>query len=119
MPLSIIPDWLRAAGATLGLIVLSVLAGRLAWHADQVKQGRRRLWSRELFLEVPTVAAMAGVAWALADYFGMSPGMASGAGAVLGWYGPKGMERVVFLVWRSRTASIPSAPGGEPGRDDA
>lgn len=115
MPLSNLPEWLRATAAALGLIVASVLAGRLAWHADQVRRGHRRLWSREMFLEAPTIGAMALLTWALVDYLSLSPGQAAGVGVVLGWLGPRGLEIVVVRIWRSRTAAIPPTPGGETG----
>ncbi|CCG42196.1 phage holin family protein [Magnetospirillum molischianum] len=115
MPLSLIPDWARAAGAALGLIIASVFAGRLAWHADQVRRGHRRLWSREVLLELPTIGAMALLTWALVDYLTLSPGQAAGAGVVLGWLGPRGLEIVVVRVWRSRTSAVPPAPGAGTG----
>lgn len=104
MPLSMIPDWLRAAGAALALIVASVVTGRLAWHAEQVRRGHRRLWSRELLLELPTIGAMALSTWAIADYFVLTPGQSAGAGVVLGWLGPRGAEVVLVRLWRSRIA---------------
>lgn len=104
MPLSMVPEWLRATGAALVLILSSVFAGRLAWHADQVRRGHRRLWSRELLLEGPTIGAMALLTWALVDYFGLTPGQGAGAGVILGWLGPRGLEIVIVRIWRQRAA---------------
>ena len=104
MPLSIFPEWLRATGAALALIMASVLAGRLAWHTDQVRRGRRRLWSRDLLLEGPTVAALALLTWAATDYLALSPGQASGLGVILGWLGPRGLEVLIIRFWRRQEA---------------
>ena len=111
MPVSLIPDWLRATGAALALIVASVFAGRLTYHADQVRRGARTLWSRDLLLlELPTIGAMALVTWALVDYLALSPAQAAGAGVVLGWLGPRGLEVAVVRFWRPRGV-IPSKEG--------
>ena len=113
MPLSLLPEWLRATGAALALILASVLAGRLAWHADQVRRGRRRLWSRELLLEGPTVAALALLTWAATDYLALTPGQASGIGVILGWLGPRGLEVLIIRFWRPRQIVSPTGPTGD------
>jgi len=107
MPLSLLPEWLRATGAALALIMASVLAGRLTWHADQVRRGQRRLWSRDLLLEGPTVAALALLTWAATDYLALTPGQASGVGVILGWLGPRGLESTLIHFWRQRKESLP------------
>lgn len=115
MPISLLPEWLRATGAALAMIATSVLAGRLAWHADQVRRGRRRLWSRELLLEGPAVAALALLTWAATDYLALSPGQTSGVGVILGWLGPRGIEALAIRLWRR---PLPS-PEPLPKKDSA
>lgn len=107
MPLSLLPEWLRATGAALALILASVLAGRLAWHADQARRGQRRLWSRDLLLEGPTIAALALLTWAATDYLALTPGQASGVGVILGWLGPRGLEVLIIRFWRQRQEPLP------------
>jgi len=112
MPFSSLPDWLRTVGATALVILASVAAGRLAWHADQVRRGHRRLWSREILLELPVIAAMACLAAALVDYWHLSSGQAGGVGVALGWLGPRGLEVLLVRLWRSRSAPLPPPTQG-------
>lgn len=103
MPHSTLPDWMAwlppwATSATLWLIGASVYAGRLMYHAEEVRAGRRRFWSRDLLLDLPVVAGMSFLTWGLVEHWGLSTAGAVVLGPVLGWLGPRG-TRAMIEVW--------------------
>ena len=88
--------------AGFGLSVLGVFTGRLAWHADQVRRGHRRFFSREFMLELPVIAGISLLVWSASEYWGLTPGAAAGIGTLAGWLGPRGIEVVAVSWWKRK-----------------
>ena len=72
--------------------------GRLVYHGNEVRAGRRAVIGWHLFWEVPTAVVMALVAESLASYAGLSPQVTTGVVAVLAYLGPRGAREVVERV---------------------
>lgn len=82
-----------ALQALFGAATTTLLAaglGRLVYHGNEVRAGRRPLLGRHLVWEVPTAVTMALVAEALASHLGLSPQVTTGVVAVLSYLGPRG-----------------------------
>lgn len=91
------------------LTLLAVWWGRLMYHAEEVRAGRRRFWSWDLLLDLPVVAGMFFVSWGAVEWFQLGPGMGAGVGAVLGWLGPRGLRAAVETWIRVRQGPAPKA----------
>jgi predicted benzoate:H+ symporter BenE len=83
-------------GAATTLIAAAL--GRLVYHGNEVRAGRRAVIGWHLVWEVPTAVVMALVAESLASYAGLSPQVTTGVVAVLAYLGPRGAREVVERV---------------------
>ena len=73
--------------------------GIMAKIADDVKNGDRpKFWSKELFLEIPTLLMMGLLAFGISEYLDLRGGAAAAVGAFLGWLGPKSVD--IYLSYR-------------------
>lgn len=106
------PDWLSDMAPGTAIAVVSALAGRLLYHTEEVKQGRRRFFSPNLLWEVPTAIGMGLVGDALATHFGLTGRVAVGAIAGISYIGPRLIE-ALFSAAQSRLAGVP-----EPKEND-
>ncbi len=86
----------------LGLIGAAVWWGRMMWHAEEVRAGRRRFWSRDLLLDLPVVAGMSLLAWGAVEWWSLGPGVGAAIGVTLGWLGPRGLRATVEWWVRRR-----------------
>ena len=92
------PPELKRILAWLGVFWLTAILGRLAWHIQQVKAGRRSFWSWALLWEVP-LAAFCGVAGGgLGDYLGLRDLQLYAFTAVIAYLGPGGIEALAEKV---------------------
>jgi hypothetical protein len=72
--------------------------GRLVYHGNEVRAGRRPVFGWHLVWEVPTAVSMALVAESLASYAGLSPQVTTGVVAVLAYLGPRGARELLERV---------------------
>ncbi|MFN7051438.1 MAG: phage holin family protein [Gemmobacter sp.] len=86
---------LQALYGAAATTLLAAGLGRLIYHGNEVRAGRRPLIGWHLVLEVPTAVGMAMVAEALAAYFGLSPQVTTGVVAALSYLGPRGAGEVM------------------------
>lgn len=86
--------WIGGAATTL----VGAFAGRLMFHATEVKRGKRRFFGRELFWELPIAVGMAIIGEGFAVYFGLSQPVSTGLIAALAYLGPRGAE-VLLMNW--------------------
>ncbi len=77
-----------------GLFPMAFL-GRLLYRCQLVRSGRRRFFTWDLLVEIPTTFFSAVIACAVAEYWELSFTVAMGLAAFAGWLGPRGLE--VFL----------------------
>lgn len=82
---------LGAAGATLTAAGI----GRLIYHGNEVRAGRRPVFGRHLLWELPTAVGMAFVGEAIGSYFGFAQTVTTGIVAVLSYLGPRGARDVI------------------------
>ncbi|MDR3439887.1 phage holin family protein [Telmatospirillum sp.] len=101
--LAALPAWLWA-GASL---VPCAYLGRLTYHTREVRAGRRRFWSADLILDIPTAAGMALVGYGVTDYLQLSGPASAAMTGVLGYLGPRGVE--VLAGWWVRRRQPPRA----------
>lgn len=101
------PEWLSAliealraseflAGVKAFLAVLTAAGvGVMAKVADEVKSGgRRKFFSRQLWLDVPALLMMATVAMGVAAYYDAPGPVSAGISVFLGYVGPR-----IIDVW--------------------
>lgn len=89
--------WVGGAATTL----LGAFAGRLMFHATEVKRGKRRFFGRELVWELPIAIGMAIIGEGAAAYFDLPPTVSTGLIAALAYLGPRGVE-VLLINWIGR-----------------
>lgn len=89
--------WVGGAATTL----LGAFAGRLMFHATEVKRGKRRFFGRELVWELPIAIGMAIIGEGAAAYFDLPPTVSTGLIAALAYLGPRGAE-VLLMNWIGR-----------------
>lgn len=82
--------------ASFTITVLAVLVGRMATISEQIRSGQRRFWDRDILWEIPTVLFVSFVAFGLAEWLALPQGPSLGLASVLGWLGPRIIERVVL-----------------------
>lgn len=113
------PDGVKKLVAGAGTILLWVALGRVMWHANETRLGRRRFWSKNLLLEIPVAIGMSGVAWGAVEYFGLQSGQAAAIGVVIGWLGPRGVEELAKRLWPAKLHAAPDIRGAEAKQKDA
>jgi hypothetical protein len=75
--------------------LVAAAAGRLAWHGQEVRAGRRSQFGRDLFWELPVAIGMAFVAEGLAAYLDLPQTVTTALAAALAYLGPKGAVAVI------------------------
>lgn len=121
MPYSHLPSWLQALAGALGLSVMGVALGRMAYHAEEVRAERRKLVSLHLVLEVPIIGAMSLLTWGIGAYFELGVSGVAALGPLLGWMGPRGMQWLLvrtWLWWSTRRLPSSSEMRGGPAEGD-
>jgi len=103
MPQNDATSWLGGLITGLSLLI-SAYVGRLTWHTREVRSGRRRFWSIDLALDLPTAAGMALLGYGASEYLDLTPGVSHALTGVLGYLGPRGTEILVAGWWRARAA---------------
>lgn len=88
------PDWLKdiLQGSSLSFIWAGV--GRLMFHARQVQQGRRRLFSKSLLLELPIALGMGMVGAGFAEWWGFTGQVRDAVLVSAGFVGPRAIEQL-------------------------
>lgn len=89
------PDWLKdiVQGSSLSFIWAGV--GRLMFHARQVQQGRRRLFSKSLMLELPIALGMGMVGAGVAEWWGLQGQVRDAILVSAGFVGPRAIEQTI------------------------
>lgn len=89
------PSWLRdiLQGSSLSFLWAGV--GRLMFHARQVQQGRRRLFSRSLLLELPIALGMGLVGAGVAEWWGFQGQVRDAVLVSSGFVGPRAIEQLI------------------------
>ncbi|TAN59435.1 MAG: hypothetical protein EPN20_15060 [Magnetospirillum sp.] len=82
------------------------LIGRSLYHANLVRQGRRRFWSLQLAWELMIAIGMGVVAGGGADWLRLKGMTAAGFIAAVSYLGPRTIEAV--QSWAERKAGIDS-----------
>jgi len=70
--------------------VLAGVAGRLMWHAGEVRAKRRPVFTWSLLWELPLAFGMALIGDGLGDYLSLSDTATVGVIAALSYLGPRG-----------------------------
>ena len=89
------PGWLKdiLQGSSLSFLWAGV--GRLMFHARQVQQGRRRLFSRALLLELPIALGMGMVGAGVAEWWGFQGQVRDAVLVSAGFVGPRAIEQLI------------------------
>ena len=89
------PEWLKdiLQGSSLSFIWAGV--GRLMFHARQVQQGRRRLFSKSLMLELPIALGMGMVGAGVAEWWGFTGQVRDAVLVSAGFVGPRAIEQMI------------------------
>ncbi len=80
------------------------LIGRSLYHANLVRQGRRRFWSLTLAWELMIAIGMGVVAGGGAEYLKLTGMAAAGFIAAISYLGPRSIEAV--QIWAERKVGI-------------
>jgi len=88
------PEWLKDILQGGGLSFMWAAVGRLMFHARQVQQGRRRLFSKSLLLELPIALGMGMVGAGVADWWGFTGQVRDAVLVSAGFVGPRAIEQV-------------------------
>lgn len=96
-----VPDWLKDIlhGSSLSFIWAGV--GRLMFHARQVQQGRRRLFSKSLLLELPIALGMGMVGAGVAEWWGFTGQVRDAVLVSAGFVGPRAIEQLFEKLLRA------------------
>lgn len=87
--------WMQAFFGGGATTLIAAGLGRLIWHGQEVRAGRRSLVGLHLLWEAPTAVIMALVAEAGADWAGLSAAVTTGVVAVASYLGPRGLRDVL------------------------
>ena len=83
--------------------MIAAIIGRLAYHASEVRKGRRqRFLGIELLWEAPIAVGMALVGESLSDFFELGHNVSIGVVAVLAYLGPRGAQSLAD-AWLKRS----------------
>ncbi len=86
--------WFGGAFTTL----FGALMGRLMWHGNEARKGRRKFIGLELAWELPVAFGMAIVGEGISAYLTLAQPTSTGLVACLAYLGPRGTE-VLFQRW--------------------
>lgn len=87
-------------GAATALIAAA--SGRIMYHADEVRAGRRVAFGWFLAWEVPTAVGMALMGDAASEWLDLSRSMSVGVIAVLAYLGPRGAGALLEKIAKSK-----------------
>lgn len=90
----------------------AALMGRLAWHTRLAQAGKRALFGPELLYEAPIVGLAGYVGAGIAAYFDLNSSAAGGLCAVLGYFGPVGIQALISSIAKMKGADI-NLDGGD------
>jgi len=95
--------WMQAifGGGVTTLIAAGL--GRLVWHSQEARAGRRPWIGWHLVWEAPTAVAMAVVAEAGASWAGLPQTVTTGVVAVVSYLGPRGLFDLIERRWGRST----------------
>lgn len=91
-------------------VPLAAVLGRLMYHANEVKHGRRAFWSVELAMDLLIAAGMGLIAWGGCVWGGLEGPPAAALIAVAGYLGPHALD---VLFAKHTDTPLPPAPAGE------
>jgi hypothetical protein len=89
------PEWLKDILQGSGLSFMWAAVGRLMFHARQVQQGRRRLFSKSLMLELPIALGMGMVGAGVAELWGFQGHVRDAVLVSAGFVGPRAIEQTI------------------------
>lgn len=105
------PDWWARFGSAFAFLAAAV-AGRMMFHAEESRAGRRRFFSAHLAYEGFVALGMWSVSYGLAEWYGLELGPALGLTTFLAWLGPRG---AMALADRYLARRAGRAEGGARG----
>lgn len=92
--------WFGGAFTTL----FGALVGRMMWHSNEARKGRRKFIGPELVWELPVAVGMAMIGEGLSAYLSIAQPTSTGLVAALAYLGPRGTE-VLFQRWFGKKIS--------------
>lgn len=95
------PEWLKDILQGSGLSFMWAAVGRLMFHARQVQQGRRRLFSKSLMLELPIALGMGMVGAGIAEWWGFQGQVRDAILVSAGFVGPRAIEQTIERMLKS------------------
>lgn len=87
------PDWAKDVSGGGATATLWAAVGRMMYHARQVQQGRRRVFSPALVWELPVALGMGAVGAGLAQWLGLTGQMRDGLVVCAAYIGPRMIEQ--------------------------
>lgn len=99
-------DYLTTRGAWVMAFFFAV-SGRVLYHTEMVKKGRRRFWSWRLLLELPTAVGMGVIAYGGCALVNITGDGQAAIIAVASYLGPHGVNEL-WALWLERKRSEPS-----------
>lgn len=92
-----LPEWLRTLLTGMTGTFIVAWFGRMAWHVEAVKMGRRKFWSLHLLWELPTAVFMGIAADGLCAWLGLTEQARLGLIIVVAYLGPRGVEAILKI----------------------
>lgn len=94
-------------------LVAAVMLGTTTKVATEVRDGdREKFLTSRLLLDAPAVLMMASVSYGIVEYAGLTAGVASAIGCVMGYVGP----RAAYLLINAVADRIRGGSGNGNGR---
>lgn len=85
-----------------GTALVAAAAGRLMWHAGEVRSRRRPAFGLFLVWEIPMAIGMALIGDGAGEYFDLSDSQTVALIAILSYLGPRGICAVLERWWANR-----------------
>lgn len=82
--------------------LLAAAAGRMMWHAGEVRAGRRPAFGPFLIWEIPMAVGMALIGDGAGEYLGLSGKQTTALIAILSYLGPRGICAALERWWARR-----------------
>lgn len=86
-----------------GTAVVAATVGRLMWHANEVRSGRRPAFGVFLLWETPMAIGMALIGDGAGEYFNLTDTQTVSLIAVLSYLGPRGVFHVLEKWWSGKS----------------
>ncbi len=87
--------WMQAFFGGGATTLIAAALGRLIWHGQEARAGRRPWIGWHLIWEAPTAVVMAMGAESLASWLGLGPSVTTGVVAVVAYLGPRGLRAAI------------------------